>query len=114
MENSLHEYISENPFQPGDLLVRVKGWEDDIGCLFMAVSAAGPAALKISPSKYDDFSVYHYIDYTEFKKVGNIKDALRQLANAQVQSTMLEQTYQKFSIKGVNYESDQRKSKGRA
>ena len=85
MENSLHEYISENPFQPGDLLVRIKGWEDDIGCLF--------------------------IDYTEFKKVGNIKDALRQLANAQVQSTMLEQTYQKFSIKGVNHESDQRKSK---
>lgn len=33
MENSLHEYISGNPFQPGDLLVRIKGWEDDIGCL---------------------------------------------------------------------------------
>lgn len=111
MENSLHEYISENPFQPGDLLIRIKGWEDDIGCLFMAVSAAGPTALKISPSKYDDFSVYHYIDYTEFKKVGNIKDALRQLANAQVQNIMLEQAYQKFSIKGVNHESDQRKSK---
>lgn len=112
MENSLHEYVSENPFQPGDLLIRVKGWEDDIGCLFMAVSGAGPTALRITPNKHDDLSVYHYIDYTEFKKVGNIKDALRQLANAQVQNTKLEQAYQKFSIKGANYESDQGKSKG--
>ncbi len=111
MEQSMYEYVTQNPFQPGDLLVRIEGREDDIGCLFMAVSGAGPTAIKISPSKYDDFSVYHYIDYTEFKKVGNIKDALRQLANAQVQNTMLEQAYQKFSIKGASNESDQGKSK---
>lgn len=112
MEQSMYEYVTQNPFQPGDLLIRISGWKEDIGCLFMAISGAGPTALKITPNKYDDFSVYHYIDYNEFKKVGNIKDALRQLANAQVQSAMLEQAYENFSIKGVEHESDQGKSKG--
>lgn len=102
MKQSVYEYLSQNPFQPGDLLIRTNGLKDDVGCLFMAVSGAGPTALKLSPSKYDDFSVYNYIDYTEFKKVGNIRDALRQLANAQARSTALEQAYENFSIKGDN------------
>lgn len=107
----MYEYATQNPFQPGDLIIRTSGWKEDIGCLFMAVSAAGPAAIRLSPGKYDDFAVYNYIEYTEFKKIGNIKDALCQLANAQVQSAMLEQAYQNFSIKGVEHESSQGKSK---
>lgn len=113
MEQTVYEYESQNPFQPGDLLIHTKGGEGDNRYLFMVVSGPGPTVIKISPNGiYNDFPVYNYIDYTEFEKVGNIKEELRLLAETKKRETLLKKVYENFSIKGAEYESDQRKSKG--